>query len=159
MSDKANKEKSQEHIKIRELEEKVSELENNWKRALADYKNFEKRTLEDKESWKSFSNEMLIRRILPVLDNLWMLQKHLNDEGLGMIVKEFCGILKDFEVSEVETKDREFNSDEMEAVEMVPGERNKVIETLAKGYFLKNKLIRPARVRVGSGEGSPEMEV
>jgi molecular chaperone GrpE (heat shock protein) len=40
----------------------------------------------------------------------------------------------------------------MDAIETVPGEKNKVVETVLKGYFLNNKLLRPARVKVGNGE-------
>jgi molecular chaperone GrpE len=77
-----------------ELEEQIQELENNWKRALADYKNLEKRVAEEKEGIVSFSNLVLISELIPVLDNLEMLEKHIDDIGLKLVVKEFKQIAK-----------------------------------------------------------------
>ncbi|KKS39784.1 MAG: hypothetical protein UV03_C0021G0011, partial [candidate division WWE3 bacterium GW2011_GWE1_42_16] len=46
----------------------------------------------------------------------------------------------------------EFDPMQMEALEIVQGEKNKVVETVSKGYLLNNKLIRPAVVKVGNGQ-------
>jgi molecular chaperone GrpE len=143
--------KNKEENKIKELKERVEELENNWKRALADYKNLERRTAEDKEAFFNFSNETLIRSLLPILDNMETLSKHVNDEGLNMIVKDLQQILKGEGVQEIEVGNKDFDPETMEAIEMIDGEDNKVMEVLNKGYFLKNKLLRPARVKVGKG--------
>lgn len=135
--------------KIRELETKILELESNWKRALADYKNLEKRVTEEKEAVVAFSNLILISRLLSVLDNLENLENHLDDVGLKLTIKEFGQILKDEGLKDVAALGRDFDSGIMEAVETVEGEENKVVAVLRKGYMLKDKLIRPARVRVG----------
>ncbi|RJR26890.1 nucleotide exchange factor GrpE [candidate division WWE3 bacterium] len=138
--------------KIKELEEKLTEMENNWKRALADYRNFQKRTEEEKVAFIEFANETLIRKILPVLDNLEVLNKHIEDTGLKMITKNLAQVLEDEGVAEIEVVSKDFDPSVMDAVEMTEGEENKVIEILNKGYFLKDKLLRPARVKVGSGQ-------
>ena len=145
------KEKKQKD-KIETLEKKIEELEDCWKRALADYKNLEKRVEEDKESWKFFANERLIRRILPVLDNLERLKKHLDDKGVTLIIKDLSSGLKEFGVEEINSEHTEFDPMQMEALEIVQGEKNKVVETVSKGYLLNNKLIRPAVVKVGNGQ-------
>ena len=75
--------------KIKDLEVKIVELENNWKRALADYQNLQKRTAEEKLSFVSFANSNVIRKLLPILDNLEMVQKHINDEGISMINPDY----------------------------------------------------------------------
>ncbi len=136
-------------IKFSDCEGKAAEYENNWKRALADYRNLQKRTEEEKESIVYYVNSLLFKRIVPVLDNLEMLQKHLDDVGLKMIVKEFKQILAEEGVSEIPVQDQDFDPQTMEAIETVDGPENKVVEVLAKGYMLKNKLLRPARVKVG----------
>lgn len=146
------KEDKEKKDKIQECEQKIEELENNWKRALADYRNLEKRVDEEKDSWRQFSNETLIRQILPVADNLETLLKHVQDKGLHLIVKELQTVLTGSGVEPIESENTEFDPIIMEAVETVPGEKNKVVETVLKGYLLKNKLIRPARVKVGNGE-------
>lgn len=156
---KNNMDKEHKDInKIKELEEKISErekqnaeLDNNWKRALADYKNLERRTQEDREAFLNFSNETLIRSLLPIVDHMEMLLAHFPDESLKMILKDFHQVLKNEGVSEIETLNEDFDPATMDAIEMIEGEKNKVLEVLAKGYFLKNKLLRPARVKVGQG--------
>ncbi len=144
--------KEEKDKKIIELEEKIAELENNWKRALADYRNLQKRTEEEKESLVSFISSIIFKRILPVLDNLELVQKHINDTGLDMITKEFRQILADEGVTEMEALGKEFDAQTMDAVETVEGEPDRVIEVINKGYLLKNKLLRPPRVKVGSQE-------
>lgn len=146
------KENKETKLKIEQLEKKAEELENNWKRALADYKNLEKRVEEDRENWVLFANEGLIKKLLPIADNLEKLAEHFNDKGADLIVKELRNVLQEFGVEEIKTDGSEFDPMKMEAIEMVKGERNKVVETISKGYMLKDKLIRPAVVKVGNGE-------
>ena len=47
------------------LQERIVELENNWKRALADYKNLERRTAEEKQEFAEFSNIILMQELSP----------------------------------------------------------------------------------------------
>lgn len=144
--------------KVVELESKIGELDNSWKRALADYRNLQKRTEEEKESLVNFISGMFFKRILPVLDNLEMLEKHVDDQGLKLITKDFKQILSEEGVLEIDAVGKDFDAELMEAIEMVQGgdaqsdKRLKVIEVLNKGYMLKNKLLRPSRVKVGSEE-------
>jgi len=137
---------------IQKLEEKIGELENNWKRALADYKNLERRTAEEKQEFAEFSSMLLIQRLLPIVDNLQMLGKHVNDTGLMMILKEFKQVLEDNGAVEIESDGKQFNSETMDCVETEECEEknhDKVVETLARGYKFRNKILRPAKVRVG----------
>src|SRR3989344_4162513 len=123
--------------KIEELENTVAELENNWKRALADYRNLQKRTEEEKESLVSFISGMFFKTVLPVLDNLEMLEKHVDDQGLKLITKDFRQILAEEGVTEIDAVGKDFDAETMEAIETVPGEKNMVMEVLNKGYMLK----------------------
>jgi len=124
------------------------ELEENWKRALADYRNLEKRVAEEKESVVKLANMILVSRLLPVLDNLEMLEKHVKDEGLRLTVEEFKRILKDEGVEEIEAEGKEFDPNIMEAAyEDSPVKQLIVRRVIHKGYRLQGKLIRPARVQ------------
>ncbi len=140
---------------IKKLEERVAELENNWKRALADYKNLERRPVEEKAEFAEFANMILIQRLLPVVDNLEMLEKHISDTGLKMIVKEFKQLLEDNGVTAIESDGKSFDSQTMDCVETEECDEkghDKIVETLARGYKLKNKVLRPAKVRVGKAK-------
>jgi len=141
---------------IKELEKKNAELEENWKRALADYINLEKRTHTEKQSTVAYSNEILIRHLLPVLDHLQMLRKHTNDHGVGLIIQEFEQVLLNAGVQKIDALGKYFDHNCMEAIETVEGEKNKVVEIITEGYLLNEKLLRPARVKVGLGESSKE---
>lgn len=143
---------------IASYEEKVKELENSWKRALADYQNLQKRTLEEKDSMLSYVSYSLVSRILPIYSNLELIANHLNDDGINLVLKDFKNFLKEEGVSEVEVLGKDFDPSIMEAIEMVPGENGKVVEIIQKGYLLKSKIIRPARVKVGNGQKEDKNE-
>ncbi len=137
---------------IEALHKRIEELENNWKRALADYKNLERRTAEEKDEFAQFANMLLIQRLFPILDNLQLLEKHISDSGLKMIVKEFLTVLEENGISQMETDGKEYDSASMDCVDTVDcddGCKGKVVETTARGYKLKNKILRPAKVKVG----------
>ncbi|OGC50533.1 nucleotide exchange factor GrpE [candidate division WWE3 bacterium RIFCSPHIGHO2_01_FULL_40_23] len=140
--------------KQNEKDLKVKELEESWKRALADYKNLERRFNEEKEAVVAFSNFILLERLIPVLDNLENLCEHLSDQGLALITKQLSDIIKDEGAEEIEALGKDFDPSSMEASEIVEGEDNKVIEVVLKGYKIRDKVIRPARVKVGKAIGS-----
>lgn len=146
---------SQDVDQLEKLQQRCEELENNWKRALADYKNLERRTAEEKEDFAHFANIILIQRLLPIVDNLELLEKHIQDTGLKMIVKEFRQVLEDNGVAAVESDGKQFDSENMDCVETAQCEEkdhDKVVETLARGYRFKDKILRPAKVRVGKAK-------
>lgn len=138
-------------VEIKALEEKVSEMEGNWKRALADYKNLVDRTNKEKKQFIEFANEVLVLKLLAVYDSLEMLGKYNPDQGLLLTIKQFEQVLKEEGLKEIEALGKDFNTSEMEGIEMVAGEKDKVVEVLTKGFYLKEKLLRPARVKVGNG--------
>jgi molecular chaperone GrpE len=55
-------------------------------------------------------------------------------------------------VKEIDAQEKDFDPTVMDAIEMTEGDKNKVIEVLQKGYLLNERLIRPARVKVGLGK-------
>jgi len=133
-------------------EKKIAELEDKWKRALADYHNLEKRIVKEKESFVRFSNAQLWGKLLPIIDDLELGERHLNDQGLSLTLNKLKEVLKSEGVLEIEVQDKDFNPELMEAMEMVEGPKNKVMEVLNKGYLLGEKVLRPAKVKVGNGQ-------
>ncbi|MBU2577810.1 nucleotide exchange factor GrpE, partial [Patescibacteria group bacterium] len=132
-----------------ELNQEIEELTNCWKRALADYQNLEKRIGKEKADFVKFSNKGLIQKILPVLDNFERAGGHLGDQGLDLAIKEFKRVLSEEGLEEIEALGLKYNPTEMEAVEVVDGkEAGKVVEVLQKGYRLKDRIVRPSKVKV-----------
>jgi len=133
------------------LKEQLSEMELNWKRALADYKNLVDRSNKERKQFTEFANEILIMKFLVVYDSLDMLGKYNSDQGLQLTIKQFGQVLKEEGLKEIEALGKDYDVNEMEAIEMVEGEKDKVTEVLTKGFYLREKLLRPARVKVGKG--------
>jgi len=138
--------------KIDDLKKKIEELENKWKRALADYDNLRKRVKKEKEGFVKFSNASLIDKLLPALDSLEKCTEHLKDKGLELSLEQFKKVLESEGLKEIEAEGEKFDPELMDAVEMVRGDKNKVIEVVLKGYMLNNKILRPAKVKVGGGK-------
>jgi molecular chaperone GrpE len=138
-------------VELKDLQEKLVEMEGNWKRALADYKNLVDRTNKEKKQFVEFANEVIMLKLLAVYDSLEMLGKYNQDQGLLLTIKQFEQVLKEEGLREIEALGKDFNANEMEGIEMVAGEKDKVVEVLTKGFYLKEKLLRPARVKVGQG--------
>jgi len=136
---------------IEKLKNQVSEMELNWKRALADYKNLVHRTNKEKKQFTEFANEILIMKLLAVYDSMEMLGKFNNDQGLALTIKQFGQVLKEEGLKEIEALGKNYDVNEMEAIELIEGEKDKVIEVITKGFYLKEKLLRPTRVKVGKG--------
>ena len=131
---------------------KIKDLELKWKRALADYHNLEKRIDKEKEFFVKFSNAQLLESLLPVLDDLERAEKHLKDQGLSLAINKLKEVLQKEGVEEIKAQGEEFNPELMEATEIVAGLKNRVAETINKGYLLNNKVLRVAKVKVGNGE-------
>jgi molecular chaperone GrpE len=144
--------KGKDLVKV-QLEQKVIDLEGKWKRALADYQNLEKRIERERLSVAGLINTRLLEKILPLLDELQICQRHLKDQGLQIVLDKFRQALKEEGVNEIDTLGADFDPEKMEAVEIVAGEKNKVMNVTAKGYEIEGQLIRPAKVRVGGGKG------
>ncbi|MDO8487233.1 MAG: nucleotide exchange factor GrpE [Candidatus Curtissbacteria bacterium] len=125
------------------------ELENRLKRALADYQNLERRVEEERRLLGQLSSALLIEKFLPVLDNLENAQKHLNDEGLEIVIRQFKDILSSEGVEEIESVGAAFDPHQHEAAEVQEGENdNTVVKVLRKGYKMNDKVLRPAQVVV-----------
>lgn len=142
---KDKKQKTKDHlVKIKELEEK-------WQRVLADYDNLRKRVEKEKREFVKFSSASLIDKLLPVLDTLEECVKHLKDEGLKLSLEQFKKVLASEGLKEIKTKGEKFGPEKMDAVEVVKGKKDIVVEVVLKGYNLNNRVLRPAKVKVGQG--------
>ncbi|MBI2621117.1 MAG: nucleotide exchange factor GrpE [Candidatus Levybacteria bacterium] len=137
--------KKNEQIENKELEN----LENQLKRALADYQNLEKRISDERQSFARVANKNLIAKLLPVLDTLFLAQKHIQDEGLDLSIRKFLDILAEEGVERMKTETEEFDPNTMECVRVAEGEEGKVLEEIRPGFSLNGEILRPAQVVVG----------
>lgn len=138
--------------KLVELEEKVLDLDNKYKRALADYQNLEKRVRDEKSEWIKSANQQLLLRLLPALDTVMLAASHTEDKGIKVTVDHFLGTLKAEGIEKIETIGKKFDPSIMEVIQTREGKDSEVLEEVRAGYLLYGKLLRPAQVIVGQDE-------
>ena len=143
--------KTHTNPEIETLRTRVAELEANYKRALADYQNQDRRFKETQGQIIKFANATLLEKILSNIDSLEMATTHLKDPGLKIVVEQFQEILKSEGLQLIESGGKLFDPQTMDCIEVVSGKKDHVVETLTKGYFLFDEVLRPAKVKVGSG--------
>ena len=163
-SDKKSKRFKLRHTAEKALEEakgKFAELNDKHLRLQAEFDNFRKRTAKEKLDLTATASENVIKDILPVLDDferaLQNMEKNGNEsdlQGVTLIYNKLKDTLKKKGLEEIDAKDAEFNTDEHEALTMIPApteeQKGKVLDVIQKGYKLNGKVIRFARVVVGN---------
>lgn len=137
---------------IESLNTRVNELEGNYRRALADYQNQERRFQESKRMMIEFANAALLDKLLLNFDSIELAQSHLKNAGLEIAIKQLFETLKTEGLQLIESDGKLFDPLIMDCIEVVPGKKDHVVETITKGYFLFDKVLRPAKVKVGSGK-------
>lgn len=148
---KMKKIKNADEENAKQLKKKIKEYENNWKRALADYQNLQKRVEKEKDSFAAYANQRLVRALLSVWDALEKASSQREaDAGVKLILKQLDEILTKEGVEKIEVrKGDKFNPGFMEAIETVEkGEKNTVAGVLRGGFKYKDRILRPAEVKV-----------
>ncbi|MBI4062412.1 nucleotide exchange factor GrpE [Candidatus Gottesmanbacteria bacterium] len=131
------------------MKKPLDDWKNKYLRALADYQNLEKRKSEEIGEVRKFAAEIIISKLLPIVDTFERAQTHLNDPGLELALKELTAVLGDLGAKKLEVIGKEFNPHEMECIEVTAGKDNIIIEETLPGYTLHEKVIRVAQVKVG----------
>lgn len=147
--------------KSEELKKQIQELEDKVLRQSAEFANYKKRREEETARMLKYSNEDIVKELLPIIDNferaIDMDDDNLEDEvskflsGFKMIYCNMNQILEKYGVTEIEALHKEFDPNIHQAVmtEARDGvESGIVIEVLQKGYRLKDRVIRPSMVKV-----------
>ncbi len=134
---------------MKKHDDQIEEWKGKYLRALADYQNLERRNLSERDELRKFASEALLLRILTAIDTLKRAKDHIKDAGLDLAFKEFIAILESEGVEEIKTVGELFDPHQMECIEVVEGEDNKVVEELRQGYRLHGKVLRVAQVKVG----------
>lgn len=164
VSDKKSRRFKIRHAQEKALEEekaKYAELNDKYLRLFSEFDNFRKRTAKEKLDLTVTASENVIKDILPVLDDferaLQNMEKNGNEadlQGVTLIFNKLKDTLKKKGLEEIDAMGVEFNTDEHEALTMIPApeedKKGKVLDVIQKGYKLNGKVIRFARVVVGN---------
>jgi len=136
-------------MKKQKTSTEVADLRDKLARSLADYSNLEKRIESQRQLFVTLATVSIVSKMVDVLDDLNLTQKHLQDQGLQMTITKFLNILKSEGLSEIEAQGKEFNPETMECIVTQEGAENQVLEVKKNGYTLNGQVIRPAQVIVG----------
>ena len=152
-----------------EARAKAQEYLEGWQRGQADFVNYKKRLEQDKIDAVKYANAGLLLKILPVLDDFERAIEHvpasLSGEpwvnGINGIARKMESTLESVGLTPIKAQGEFFDPSVHEAVGSAPGPEGMVVRELEKGYKFGERILRPARVMVGSGEGDdaePSME-
>ena len=145
-----------------EEEAKAGKYLANWQRAQADFINYKRRTEQEKGDIIKLANAGLIFNLLSVVDDMERALDNISNklagskwvDGIVLIYRKFMAILEANGVSEMKTLGEQFDPSLHEAVVHVEGESGKIMAVVQKGYMMSNRVLRPAMVKVGSGQSS-----
>lgn len=146
-----------------ELEKLKAELANMTdaaKRAIADLQNVQKRSNQERLQLYPQAQADLMISFLPIINNFERAFQHIPEKlaknewvkGVQAIETQFQSILTQVGLTVINPENSDFDPNEHEAMLEAPGPKNKVIQVLEKGYKLKDHVISPAKISVGSGE-------
>ena len=147
--------------KVDKLEEELKQSEDKYLRLYAEFENFKRRKNKEIETNNVYKSQKVITEILPSLDNLERaLQVESDNEeiksllkGVEMVYEGLLNVLKSEGVELIETENAQFDPNYHNTVmqeEDSEKESGAILDTFQKGYKLKDRVIRPAMVKVNS---------
>ena len=154
-------EKQEEAIEdpFEKTQKELSELKDKYLRNVAEFDNYRKRTIKEKQDIIKLAAKDTIVALLPAMDDFDRVAKHASEsdekipDGVTLIINK---LLKSFEllgVKKMDSDGKDFDPELHEALTKIPAPSKKmsgkVIETIESGYYLKDKIIRYAKVVVG----------
>lgn len=153
--------KDEQQAQLKKLQDELAEAKDKYVRLYAEFDNHRRRTSKEKIEMISSANEQLLKSLLPVVDDFDRAEKTFKDkndkeaEGFFLIHNKFKKIFEQAGVKLMETGNgSEFNPDLHEAITQIPAAteelKGKIVDTVEKGYLLNDKVIRFAKVVVGS---------
>ncbi len=146
--------------RVAQLEKESAENKDQWLRAVADYKNFKRRTDQERADLIRGASAGLILKLLPVLDDLERAMGSVTPEvaasawygGFKLIPQKLQAVLESEGVAAIQALGQDFDPNFHEAViyeAAGDGQGGKVVGELQKGYMLRERVLRPTMVKVG----------
>jgi len=145
-----------------ELKKQLEEANDKYLRLYAEFDNFRRRTSKERVEMLQSAGKEVINDLLPVLDDLERALKAMEDsedvsalkEGVQLVANKLIKTLQQKGLKAMESINQPFDADFHEAVTNIPAPtedmKGKVIDEVVKGYLLNDKVLRYAKVIVGS---------
>jgi len=141
------------------VEQDLRDFRDRYLRTLADFENFRKRSEREKQDYFKYAMAGVIKDLLPVLDNFDRALEHAEEgddfhKGVSLIYKQLFDVLRRHGVRVIDEAGVRFDPNIHEGVvteENAGVPSHTVVAVLQKGYFLHDRLLRPAMVKVAVG--------
>lgn len=157
----ASQDNTQPEDSAPDIESQLQEAKDKYLRLFAEFDNYKKRTSKERIMLIQTASEDLVKDLLVVLDDFERAKNNLDEnsdvtavlEGLELVYNKLFGVLKQRGLEAISVENGEFNSDLHEAITEIPASseeaKGKIVDVVEKGYYLKDKIIRHAKVVVG----------
>ena len=144
------------------LKEELTQANDKYLRLYAEFDNFRRRTIKERAEARETEGKELLVSLLPVLDDFERAQRSMEKavdvapvkEGVTLIQNKLKNILAQKGLKEMESIGAAFDADLHEAITNIPAPtddlKGKVVDEMEKGYYLKDRVIRFAKVIVGA---------
>jgi molecular chaperone GrpE len=155
-TEKASGGKEPGMAELDELKKNNAELNDRFLRLAADFENFKKRTVRERETMVALANERFAVDILEVMDNVERALRaddaHLR-KGVEQIHQLFTAQLQRYSISPIDSLKKQFDPAEHEAIAQIPSDeaRGIIVDVVSPGYRMHDKVIRYAKVAVSNG--------
>lgn len=151
---------------IAALQKEADRLKDIAGRAQADLQNAKERLARDREEMCKFALEGALKRLLPVIDNFQRAFQYLPEDlknhdwvkGVAAIEQDLVKQTSELGLKKIDALGAPLDPVKHEVLQAGPGEESKVLEVFEEGYEFNGKVLRPAKVKVGTGEGEEGKE-
>lgn len=140
-------------------QKELAELRDKYLRNVAEFDNYRKRTIKEKQEIIKLAAKDTVVALLPAMDDFDRVARHATEadekipDGVSLIINKLLKSFEQLGVKKMESDGQDFDPELHEALTKIPAPskklRGKVIETIESGYYLNDKIIRYAKVVVG----------
>ncbi len=163
-SAESSEENSEEGDELTKIQDELAESKDKYLRLYSEFENFRRRTAKEKLDLVQTANLDLMEALIPIVDDFERAEKSFNDkesdikavkEGVDLISAKFRKVLEQKGLTEMKSEiGMDFDPDFHEAITQIPAPKKKlvgkVVDIIEKGYMLKEKVVRYAKVVTGN---------
>lgn len=137
-------------FKIEPIENSLESIDDRMLALAAEFDNYKKRVAKEKQDLVNSIKANMLTSILDMDNDLSIALKNTNDEGVKLIANKLTSFLKSQGVEEIQTEN--YDEDLHEVISIIPGENNKIVDVVTKGYSISGKPFRYPKIVLSKSE-------
>jgi molecular chaperone GrpE len=132
------------------LEEYSNSKKEDYLRIAAEFDNYKKRVIKEKQDLVNSTKANMLTSILDMDNDLSIALKNTNDDGVKLIANKLTTFLKSQGIEEIQTEI--YDEDLHEVISIIPGDNNKIVDVVTKGYNINGKPFRYPKIVLSKSE-------